>query len=149
MIGKSIIHWGENIKGTYRICRGKGSCRNAEWRAKCLILKKIMERLLWAQPIPKHSTKGCCEKDKCIPETFFSLSITWKASVCVLLACSSRADFGLCFPRRTWSKGENPEPSGQNNVQGNWKDGGCAEHTKENTTVFRRVKSCWREERNV
>lgn len=71
MIGKNVIHQGEKVKGTYCIYRGKISCRNAEWREKYLILKKIIEKLWWVQPVLKPSTKGCCEKEKCITEIIF------------------------------------------------------------------------------
>ena len=45
MIGKNVILWGEKVKNTYCIYTGKVGCRNAEWRAKYLILKKIIEKL--------------------------------------------------------------------------------------------------------
>lgn len=145
MIGKNIIHQEEKVRSTYYIYRRKVGCKNAQWREKYLILKKI--KLWWVQPVLKPSTKGCCEKEKCITESFLQC-VTWIAGVCVLLAYSAWESFGHYFPNRLRSKGKILEPQGQNNWQGNWKDRGCVQCTKESTTVFKYVKCCCRDERN-
>lgn len=60
-----VLFIGESVKGNCCIYRGKVNYRNAEWRAKYLILNEVIEKLWCIQHVLKPSTKGC------IAEIFF------------------------------------------------------------------------------